>query len=224
MTQLGKIFDTARRLGPKGLLTHLARRALTTVPGGKAFRLFLVVLDTPRPATGAAQAAKDHTFRFATLEDLERLQKDPEARLHERDIRSFRNGSRCLLQLDGADLVGYTWISSSPLIDLHWGLHFNMPDDMIYNFNGYTVPKYRGIAYQGLRHLKVLEYTRGEGKHRLLGYVDHTNYKSLHGVKKSGYRHVGVVRGTSRKGRMHFSIAVDERCWALLARSGPIQS
>ena len=223
MTRLGTAIDTARKLGLKGSLVHLARRALTTVPGGKAFRFFLVVLDTPRPAPGAAQAAKDHTFRFATLEDLERLHKDPESHLYERDIQSFKNGCRCLLQLDGAKLVGYTWISSSPLIDLDWGLHFNMPDDMVYNYNGYTVPKYRGTAYQGLRHLKILEHTHGEGRRRLLGYVDHTNYKSLHGVQKSGYRHVGVVRGVSSKGKVSFSLTVDANCWSTQPRSGPIQ-
>lgn len=223
MAGLGQSLDTARKLGLRGAFTHLARRALTTVPGGKAFRFFLVVLDTPRPAPNAAEAAKEHTFRFATLEDLERFRKDPAAHLYERDIESFRNGCRCLLQLNGEELVGYTWISSSPLIDLEWGLHFNMPDDMVYNYNGFTVPKHRGTAYQGLRHLKVLEHTRGEGKFRLLGYVDHTNYKSLQGVQKSGYRRVGVVRGVSRKGTVQFNLSVDRDCWSPQPRSGPIQ-
>lgn len=223
MTRIGNVLATARRLGLKGTLTHIGRLALTTVPGGKAFRFFLVVLETPRPTPAATQAARDHIFRFATLEELERLRKDPASHLYERDIQSFKNGCRCLLQLDGEELVGYTWISSAPLIELDRGLHFNMPDDMVYNYNGYTVPKYRGTAYQGLRHLRILEHVRGEGKRRLFGYVDHTNYKSLHGVSKSGYRRFGVVRGVSRKGVVRFSLSTEEGCWSMSARSGPLQ-
>jgi RimJ/RimL family protein N-acetyltransferase len=223
MTRLGKVFDTARRFGLKGALTHLGRRALTTVPGGKAFRFFIIVLETPRPTPEAARAARDHTFRFATLEDLERLIKDPDSMLFERDIQSFNNGCRCLLQFDGTELVGYTWISSSPLFDVNWGIHFNMPDDMLYNYNGYTTPKHRGTAYQGLRHLKILELTHGEGKRRLMGYVHHTNYKSINGTRKSGYQRVGVVRGVSRKGADHVSLYVDAKSWSTLARCGPVQ-
>ncbi|HUN93854.1 MAG TPA: hypothetical protein VMU33_17530 [Burkholderiaceae bacterium] len=223
MTRLRKSFERARKLGLKGSLTHLARIALTTVPGGEAYRYFLVVLDTPRPSPDAARASQDHTFRFATIDDLERLKKDPDAHIFDRDIESFKNGCRCLLQFDGEHLVGYTWISSSALYDLVLGLHFNMPDDMIYNYNGYTVPKYRGTAYQGLRHLKILEHTRDEGTRRLMGYVDHTNYGSLSGVKKSGYRHVGIVRAVRRKGKLHFSLSVDDDCWSTRPRSGPVQ-
>lgn len=224
MSRFSQWLDTARRLGFKGSFTHLGRRAMTWAPGGTSFRYFLVVLDVPRPTPAAMRAAKDHTFRLATLEDLERLSHDPASQLHERDLLSYEHGCRCLLQLDGAELVGYTWISIAPLVDLNWGLHFNMPDDMVYNFNGYTVPKYRGTAYQGLRHLKVLEQVAPEGKRRLLGYVDHTNYKSLNGVAKSGYKHVGVVRGINRKGRVSFSLHVDESAWSTVPRLGPIQS
>ncbi len=224
MQKMAKAFDKAWQFGVGGLLTHIARRALAFVPGGKVSRYFLIVLDTPRPAPAAVLAAKDHTFRFATLEDLERLKQKPESHIYERDIASFRNGCRCLLQIHGEALVGYTWISSAPLIEIMWGFHFNMPDDMVYNYNGYTAPEYRGTAYQGLRHLKVLEHTRAEGKRRLLGYVDHMNYKSLHGVRKSGYQRIGVVRGVNRNGQLHFSISVDESCWAAAIRSGPIQS
>lgn len=223
MARLRKAFESARRFGVKGGITHLGRLALSTVPGGKVFRFFIIVLDTPRPTPESARAAKDHTFRFATLQDLEHFIKDPDSMLFERDIRSFKNGCRCLLQFNGEELVGYTWISGSPLFDLNWGIHFNMPDDMLYNYNGYTTPKHRGTAYQGLRHLKILELTHGEGKRRLMGYVDHTNYRSINGTKKSGYRRVGVVRGVSRKGVLKFSLSVDANCWSTLARSGPVQ-
>lgn len=223
MQKIKSIFAKVRQLGVGGLLRHAARRGLTVVGGGKALRYFLFVLDTPRPVPVTGQTVS-HVFRFATLQDLERLRLDAEAHLHERDIVSFQSGCRCLLQLDGETLVGYTWCSFSSLVEIMGGFHFNMPDDMVYNFNDYTLPGYRGQAYQGLRHLKMLEHIRAEGRHRLLCFVDHLNYRSLHGVRKGGYRHIGIFRGLKHKGRAHFSLSVDEGCWASLVRSGPIQS
>ncbi|MFN0064040.1 MAG: hypothetical protein ACKVPX_16150 [Myxococcaceae bacterium] len=222
-SQIARVRELALQLGVKGLCTHLARRAMTFAPGGRAFRLFLVALEQPRPVAAATEAAKTHTFRFATLEDIERFQQDPASNLEARDVVSFKEGNRCLLQLRGNTLVGYTWISDAPLIELMWGLHFNMPSDMVYNYNGFTVPSFRGVAYQGLRHLKLLEHIKGEGKKRLLGYVDHLNYKSLHGVQKSGYVRIGVLRGVERRGWVHFSLSVNAECWSQVVRLGPRQ-
>jgi len=216
-------FMRALRMGPRGLITHLYRRALMFVPGGSAFRVFLVVLTQPRPTSEAMASARNHTFTFATLEDLQVLLNDKDAEIFERDITSFQSGNRCLLQRDGSKLVGYTWISNSALIDINWGLHVNLPDDVVYNYNGFTTRAYRGTAYQALRHLKILEMTSGEGKRRLLGYVDHLNYKSLRGVVKSGYEKVGVLRGVRRNGRTRFSLRIDDNAWGFATRVGPLQ-
>lgn len=222
--RLEKARSAVSQLGVSGSVTHVARRLLTTVPGGKASRIFLVVLSEPRPTPEAAGAAAGHTFRFAERADLERLVKVHESGIVSRDLQSFDGGCRCLLQYEQSQLVGYTWIGGSQLVELMWGLHFNMPDDMVYNYNGFTLPRYRGTSFQALRHLKVLEHTRAEGKRRLLGYVDHLNYKSLRGVQKSGYRRVGVIRGAKRNGAIHFSLTVEHDCWAEIVRAGPVQS
>ncbi|MFN0064035.1 MAG: hypothetical protein ACKVPX_16125 [Myxococcaceae bacterium] len=213
-----------KQVGPGGILRHVARRALTTAPDGDAFRLFLMVLNRPRALIEVRTGASNHTFRFATLEDIETLRQAPETQLAERDMRSLSAGSRCLLQWDGVKLVGYTWVSGTPLVELMWGLHFNMPDDMVYTHNAFTMPEYRGRGFQALRDVKVFEDAHAHGKTRLLAYVDHLNYKSLHGIVKGGYQRVGVLRGVRRKGRIEFSMSVDDTAWARLTRSGPHQT
>lgn len=223
MMRVGEVFKWVAQKGFRGLMIHLYRRALVFVPGGSAFRVFLVVLTQPLPTPEAMASARNHTFTFATLDDLRALLNNPDAEIYERDIQSFQGGNRCLLQRDGAKLVGYTWISNSALIDIDWGLHVNLPDDMFYNYNGYTTRAYRGTAYQALRHLKILEMTSHEGKHRLFGYVNHLNYKSLRGVTKSGYQKVGVLRGVRRNGRVYFSLSIDDGAWGFATRVGPQQ-
>lgn len=212
-----------REVVERGIVTHAARRALSLVPGANVFRMFIVVLREPRPSPEAQLAAKNHDFHFATLEELQRLLADPESHIAERDIVSFQRGNRCLLQYDGEALVGYTWISDSSLIDVNWGLHINLPDDMLYNYNGFTTKAYRGTAFQALRHLKVLELTHAQGKRRLIGYVDHLNYASLRGVAKSGYEQVGVIWGVERNGKIRFSVQLNADSWSTATRAGPLQ-
>jgi hypothetical protein len=223
LEMIQKARRTLSHLGVRGTGVHAARRMLTTLPGAEVFRMFLIVLTTPRPTPAATEASKNHTFRFATREELVRFSRLPETKLFDRDVESFDGGNRCLLQLDGEQLVGYSWIATARLIELMWGLHFNMPDDMVYNYNGFTVPSYRGTSYQALRHLKILELSRDQGTRRLFGYVDHLNYASLRGVEKSGYERVGTLRGVKRDGRISFSMTVQDDSWSQLVRVGPIQ-
>jgi hypothetical protein len=195
---------------------------LVNAARGQYARVFLIVLSEPRPSPHAA-AARAHTFQFASRAELESLAKDPCNGVAPCDLEAAANGSRCLLQLDGSKLVGYSWISGAPMIELMWGLHFNLPDDMVYNYNGFTAPAYRGTSFQSLRHLKVLERVREEGKRRLFAYVDDVNFRSLRGVEKSGYQRVGELTGVKRGGKVRLSLCVDSDSWSEQVRLGPHQ-
>jgi hypothetical protein len=212
-----------KQAGWHGVMIHLIRHAMVFRFSGSGSRLFLIALSEPKPTDDAAQKAAKHSFKWAEREDLSRMLSDPEAKINQRDLVSFDRGNRCLLQHDGDKLVGYTWVSLDPLIEILWGVHFNMPDDMVYNYNGFTTPAYRGTAYQALRHLKLLDLMRSEGKKRLFGYVDHMNYKSLRGTQKSGYKTVGTISGFECNKKFTFKINIDHNAWAKLVRSGPHQ-
>lgn len=210
------------RLGLRGTAEYATLRLMNAVRGPRFRRVFLIVLSKPRPSPQAA-AARNHTFHFASQAELESLAKDPSAGVMPWDLEAAADGSRCLLQLDAGKLVGYSWVARSPLIELIWGLHFNLPDDMAYNYNGFTAHAYRGTAFQGLRHLKVLEHLREEGKQRLFACVDDVNYRSLRGVEKSGYQRVGVLTGVKRGGKTELSLSVDTDSWSEQVRLGPHQ-
>ncbi|MBS1151543.1 MAG: acyl-CoA N-acyltransferase [Myxococcaceae bacterium] len=223
LKQTSRATEVALELGPQAAARHAARRLLGAIRGPDSFRIILIALTKPRPSPEAAVAARNHLFRFASRDELEAYGKDPSTGVNPWDLEAFANGSRCLLQLDGDQLVGYSWVAGSPLIELMWGMHFNLPDDTAYNYNGFTAPKYRGTAFQGLRHLKVLEQLKGEGKKRLFAYVDDVNYRSLRGVEKSGYQRIGVLSGTKRAGKILFSLRVENEAWSEVVRFGPRQ-
>ncbi|MHC4973239.1 MAG: hypothetical protein ACYTG3_13000 [Planctomycetota bacterium] len=205
--------------GLRGLFLHVTRRLVWSVRGGEACRIFLYELDTPRPKAAAIQAAASHTFRFATAGEIKALHADPAAEVVDQDLVAFERGARCLLQYDGDTLVGYTWLNASPLIHIMWGMHFNLPDDTAYNYKGFTAPAYRGKGFQPLRHLKILEHIRAQGQRRLFGYVDHLNLNSIRGVRKSGYRKVGVLRCVRKPDRVRFKLEVASDLWSKTIRT-----
>jgi len=180
-----------------------------------ATRKILVALTHPQVLPDAAEAARTHTLRFATLEDLLPLLEDKSALIAPLDIERVRRGTaRCLLQLDGTRLVGYSWVWNTRPAQIDDGIYLHLPKHTRYIFKGYTSSAYRGYAFQALRHLKSLELLRSEGVEHLFGFVDQYNFKSLHGVRKSGFVPVGSVVIRRRAGRVRMTVDVDQQFWS----------
>ncbi len=184
-----------------------------TFAGGSC-RIFLFELSASSSSALPYVSDNGHTFRFASSDDIRTYHADPSWPIRDRDVLAFEKGDRCLLQFDGDVLVGFAWVAASPLVEIMWGFHFNMPDDTAYNYHSYTSPVYRGKGYQALRHLKLLEHIKKTGQHRLFGYVDQANLDSLRGVKKSGYKKVGVLRCVRKREGVKFTLKVSNDMWS----------
>jgi hypothetical protein len=174
--------------------------------------LDLLVLDEPRVPPRALAASEGHEFRFATEQDLIDIAKIHPEEAGEQDLEFLAHGDRCLMQMDGDVLTGFAWIAGSPLVHLQDGYHFNLPDHMVYNYHAFTAPEYRGFAFQGLRHNKLLEALAPEGKTALFGFVNRLNFSSQKGVAKSGYRKVGRLTFRKMFGRVSQKLVVDDAC------------
>jgi len=218
MSKLATAKTILKRNGFAGLMIYIIRLIFWLGYDPNFRRVFLFVLDTPRPSIRSIKAAAGHTFRFATIEDLERYKEDPMWDISDSNIQALKNGDRCLLQFDGEFLVGYAWLAASSLVEILWGFHFNMSDDIVYNYKGFTAPAYRGLGFQPLRHTKLLEHVKASGHHRLFGFVDHLNLNSLNGLKKSGYMKVGVLRAVRRNTKVDFHLNVSESIWSTVRR------
>lgn len=211
--KIAKMRSILRRHGLKGLIVCLFRVVFWQGITRSSCRILLFELSAPRPGPQRISET-GHTFRFATMEDIRKYHADPAWNIRDRDVQAFERGDRCLLQFDGDTLVGFSWIAASPLVEIMGGFHFNMPDDTVYNYYGFTAPAYRGKGYQAVRHLKLLEHIRETGQRRLFGYVAQTNLDSLRGVRKSGYKKMGVLRRVRKRGRVKFVLKVSEDLWS----------
>lgn len=207
--------DLVRQIGPREAFEYARARF---VKRGRT-RIILIALTNPEPIPDTVEASKDHIFRFATVEELLEMQEDPVLDINDTNIDQARRGmTRCLLQLDGDKLAGYTWVWTSKLALIVDGFYLNLPDDTVYNYKGYTPNAYRGAGFQAIRHHKVLELLADEGVTRLFGYVDHLNYKSRRGQAKSGYKPVGTLVIDHRRGSVAVDLKVGEDFWPGVAR------
>jgi len=179
-----------------------------------ASRLVLVALTKPNYIERTSAASKFYDFHFASVAELEALNKYPEYEIAQLDIDRVRNGiARCLVQFDGNELTGYTWIWLKKLAYIADGFYLNLPDDAIYNYKALTLPAYRGYGFQGLRHLKLLEFLRAEGITRLFGFVDSYNSKSFRGVRKSGFEPVGELVIKKRGATVRSQLRLNADFW-----------
>ena len=175
--------------------------------------LYLIVLSVPRVSQRVLDEARSHSFRFASPEDLTRIGTSYGDEVGAVDFDFLRRGDRCLLQLEGDQLVGFTWIAGSQLVHIEHGFHLNLPDHLAYNYHGFTAPTYRGKAFQAVRHLRLLELLGSEGKTGLFGFVDRLNFASRRGQAKSGYRQVGKLTFRFHGPRVHQWLSLERDFW-----------
>ncbi|ATX76288.1 acyl-CoA N-acyltransferase [Reinekea forsetii] len=140
------------------------------------------------------------------------MKKKPDYEIAQLDVDRVRMGiARCLVQWDGDQLTGYTWVWLKKLAYIADGFYLNLPDDAIYNYKALTLPAYRGFGFQGLRHVKLLELLRPDGIRQLFGFVASENTRSFRGVRKSGYQVVGelLIRKTGQRVQTRLRLNAD---------------
>lgn len=139
------------------------------------------------------------SVRYANETDLLSLKKAGEWQIDNTKIQQLREGDLCLLTLLDNEIAGYTWIHITGRPTLMPGLKLHVPRCYVYNYGGFTHPKYRGKNLQAFRHQQVLKCAECSDKVGLIGYVKYTNWSSIRGQEKAGYRKIGRLLMVGRK-------------------------
>jgi GNAT superfamily N-acetyltransferase len=157
------------------------------------FRFHLFALDHPHVPPEDPRIAG----RFATRSDLDRMISIGQQKAD--TLHMLELGDACLLQFIDGRLVGWAWMTTGPTVEVHPGLFLTIPSDAAYSHRTWTVPEARGLGLHARRSLEMFNECRRRGRRRLLCYVKSTNLASLSGVRKAGYRPVGMLRFTTRE-------------------------
>lgn len=199
-SKLESLKDLRSRFGAAQTLTHAVFRLVNKVFCFDCLQIIVLDRDNLKPL----DPAKTHRLsaKLATLEDLREMEQQECWRIDEKKIECFNNGDACLLSYVDDKLAGYTWAHANGHPELIAGLQLTVPREYLYNFDGFTLPDFRGHGLQPFRHRELLNHPRWRNRKGLLGYVIHTNHRSKRGQGKSGYETIGNIRVIG--GRSHF--------------------
>jgi hypothetical protein len=153
----------------------------------------IIILPREEVALPPGLAADVLSSRFATHADLVNLKAQGAWNVDEEKLMLFDQGDRCLLSCVNDEIGGYTWAHTDGRPEVKPGLRLKIPHQYVYNYAGFTSPKFRGMKLQPYRHFMLLNQEQWKEKAGLLGYVKYINWSSRRGQQKSGYRSVGLL-------------------------------
>lgn len=160
--------------------------------------LHIVLLERNRVTKPLAVGETEFTCRITTIDSFQNVLDTlapSEVQEHQLDsyVQDAQEGDILLLNYAANQLAGFTCAHLGGTPYLLPDLRLKVPDSFVYNFSAFTFPKFRGKNLQGFRHYELLHQESCRNKAGLIGYVHYTNFRSLRGVIKSGYRVLGKI-------------------------------
>jgi len=157
-------------------------------------RVFLYEF-TAIPA-GVAFPGRD-VVRLATAEEAKALAREPAlkfGRMTEARVdRLYADGHRCVRNLSGGKVAGYSWLGFGEIEIPRLGLAFQLRQHEGYIYKGFTHPDFRGRGAANDRYLCWLKYLAEHGKTAAVAYFSFDNLATLTRVRKLGLRKLGTA-------------------------------
>ncbi len=143
-------------------------------------------------------------FRFLSSDDVRRLSdelKSDAKNVLKSELAALidQRQARCFAALDQGKLAAYSWFASDQVAAEHnsggskfAGIGLQLPEEMVYLFNAFVSPEYRGQSLNHSIFQKAGEQFVSDGKTRIITTTDWTNkafQKSAHrgGFVKHGH-------------------------------------
>ena len=197
------------RFGTAKALKHSAFRLINRFLYFDCYHIIVLNRENLRPLDPGN--ARRLSTKIATMDDLMEMEQQGCWEIQQRKLDFFNQGDTCLLSYVDNELAGYTWAHINGCPEIVPGLRLSVPNDYLYNFAAFTLPKYRGCGLQAFRHHALLNHSQWKAKKGLLGFVIHTNYSSRKGQNKSGYTRIGNIWLIGSKSNFYTHISKDLR-------------
>jgi hypothetical protein len=149
----------------------------------------------------------EFTFRFLSASEIARFASDPIHNLaHDFVDRAACRNDLCLAAFHGDRLASYSWYARNSVDGQdHVGVPMSYPTDVVYMFNAYTHPEYRGRGLFCLGVAIAAKELAEQGVTKVITTINSTNFASLRSCHRLGFVSLGriwtVGRGTRRLAR-----------------------
>lgn len=176
-----------------GILTRFLRKSplqrLGAILDRLPFRPFEVGLFYSLQAVGLPESLpRDFTvtIREGGEADLENLTRCVAKR--ERFLSRFRLGDRCLLALEGEEIVGFLWFCVREAYQEEMtGYRLAVPGTTVYPYDGYVSPAHRRRGILGQLYTVLYDWMAQHGRDTILILIFHDNDTSWQWHLKRGF-------------------------------------
>ena len=194
--RLARYRDTARRHGVGAAIAHLLDRL-----AGRLFALGvsrLLWLDRQRlqePPPNDSDAPL--SFRFLTAAEVRTFAANPESRLEAAMADPLTRGQcLCFAGFSGERLAAYGWLALGSVDPKDCGgVGLDLPAEVAYFYNGFTLPEFRGRRLYAALIARCLWAISDRGVGSLLLSVQWTNWAALRSGRRLGCRDLGLFIG-----------------------------
>lgn len=144
-----------------------------------------VLLKTPVGDGGPVNLPEPYTWTWAGAEEIDFLDRHPEATSRTAYARRAARGDRCLCIKQGSEIVGYRWFKLdtgcvlcgwSPEMEI---IPFSLKPGQAYSYDLFTYQKYRGRGVATMLMKILFQVLREKGVKEVLSLVAPTNHASL---------------------------------------------
>jgi len=159
--------------------------AVRLIPTGWKYWGNSILLKTPIGDSGPVSLPEPYTWTWAGPEEIDFLDRHPEATSPTAYARRAARGDRCLCIKQGDEIVGYRWFKlRSGCILCGFGpkmeiTPFPLKPGQAYSFDLFTYQKYRGRGVATMLMKLLFQALREEGINEVLSCVSPDNHASL---------------------------------------------
>jgi len=159
--------------------------AVRLMPTGWKYWGNSILLKTSIGDSGPISLPEPYTWTWAGPEEIDFLDRHPEATSPTAYARRAARGDRCLCIKQGSDVVGYQWAKLTagcvlcgfgPLMEITL---LPLKPGQAFSYDVYTYEKYRGRGVGTMLKNLLYQALREEGKKEVLALVSPDNHASL---------------------------------------------
>jgi hypothetical protein len=145
-------------------------------------------------------------FKIASEQDLKWLLDNKKDIVDKHLLDNYNRGDICLLNYSGGTFAGYTHATVNGHAVLDNFIELALPDDMIYNYAGLTIPEFRGRKHHSIRHFELMNTDPCKDKKSILAYVNFDNFAAIRGGLKGGRYLIGYIVSYGLRKKKHVKL------------------
>lgn len=185
-----KLCKKFKKIGFVNTFHELLIKIINKIIFFKIYRCMVLTMETVNPQF--LEIEKGYDCRFIEIEDLKCISSDELDLSIDFIQKAIEKKNYCYGIFKNNEIASYGWYSNTPTAVTD-DLELKFKSNFIYQFKGFTHPRFRGKRLHAIGMAKALQTLSGSEIKGLVAVVESTNFNSRRSVYRMGYLDFGVI-------------------------------